>query len=116
MYMTLITTGELKAHSGDNNWLIFDCRFDLSDATKGPANYAESHIPGAVYAHLDDNLSSPMTLDSGRHPMPSIDVLVEWLASCGLTKHSQVVVYDNSFGAETNNNNLCQLTTAGLLC
>ena len=99
MYTALITTGELKAHTGDNNWLIFDCRFDLSDVTRGSGDYAESHIPGAVYAHLDDNLSSPITPDSGRHPMPHIDVLVEWLASSGLTEQSQVVVYDDSFGA-----------------
>ena len=99
MYTTLIKTDELNSHLGDSNWLIFDCRFDLSDETKGKVSYAESHIPGAVYAHLDDNLSSPITADSGRHPMPDIDVLVGWLAACGVTEHTQVIVYDDSYGA-----------------
>lgn len=99
MYTTIIQTDELKNRPGDKNWLIFDCRFDLSDASKGHKAYTKSHIPGAVYAHLDGHLSSPITPSSGRHPMPDLQKLVEWLASCGLTEQSQVVVYDDSFGA-----------------
>ncbi len=99
MYKTLIKAADLNSKLDDSNWLIFDCRFDLSDVSKGQRLYADSHIPGAIYAHLDDNLSSPITDDSGRHPMPDIEKLVNWLATCGLTRQSQVVVYDDSFGA-----------------
>jgi len=86
-------------HLKDDNWVIFDCRFDLSDVNKGYKSYTESHIPGAIYAHLDAHLSSPITPDSGRHPMPDIDRLNQWLASCGLSEQTQVVVYDDSYGA-----------------
>ena len=99
MYDTLIQASELSAHLDDKNWLIFDCRFDLADSAKGEALYRESHIPGAIYAHLDKHLSSAITVQSGRHPLPDITLLVNWLAACGLTEQSQVVVYDDSYGA-----------------
>jgi len=99
MYDTVIKTDQLIPHVEDKNWLIFDCRFDLADVDKGQRSYTESHIPSAIYAHLDHNLSSPVTPDSGRHPMPDIVKLNRWLASCGLTEQSQVVVYDDSYGA-----------------
>ncbi len=99
MYDTLIKTDELLPHVNNKNWLIFDCRFDLSDVDKGQSSYAGSHIPSAIYAHLDDNLSSPVTVGSGRHPMPDINKLNQWLASCGLTEQTQVVVYDDSYAA-----------------
>lgn len=98
MYKTVIQTEELISHLEDKNWLIFDCRFDLFDVSKGKQLYAKSHIPGSVYAHLDEHLSSPITPDSGRHPMPDLQKLIEWLSSCGLTEQTQVVVYDDSFG------------------
>ena len=99
MYKTLIKAEELVSHLEDESWLIFDCRFDLADVDKGHKSYAESHIATANYAHLDFNLSSPITPDSGRQPMPDINKLNQWLASCGLTEHCQVVVYDSSSGA-----------------
>ncbi|MCP4074778.1 MAG: sulfurtransferase [Gammaproteobacteria bacterium] len=99
MYDTLIKANELLLHVEDKNWLIFDCRFDLSDVDKGQKSYAVSHLPGAIYAHLDDHLSSPITPDSGRHPMPDTKKLIQWLATCGLTEQTQVVVYDDSFAA-----------------
>ncbi len=99
MYDTLINAEELNTCLGQDNWLIFDCRFDLSDLTRGQRDYARSHIPGAVYANLDDDLSSPITNDSGRHPMPDIKKLCQWLADCGLNRQTQVIVYDDSYGA-----------------
>jgi thiosulfate/3-mercaptopyruvate sulfurtransferase len=99
IYDKLIQTDELLPRLGDTNWLIFDCRFDLADTAKGESLYRQSHIPGAIYAHLDRHLSSPITANSGRHPLPRQDELVEWLAQCGLRKDTQVVVYDDSFGA-----------------
>jgi thiosulfate/3-mercaptopyruvate sulfurtransferase len=99
IYDKLIQTDELLPRLGDTNWLIFDCRFDLADTTKGERLYHQSHIPGAIYAHLDRHLSSPVTPASGRHPLPQQVELVEWLAACGLRPDTQVVVYDDCFGA-----------------
>jgi len=83
MYDTLIKANELLLHVEDKNWLIFDCRFDLSDVDKGQKSYAVSHLPGAIYAHLDDHLSSPITPDSGRHPMPDTKKLINCLPPSG---------------------------------
>ena len=61
--------------------------------------YAAGHIPGACYAHLEEDLSSPVTSASGRHPLPSPNSPAEKLGRWGIDKNRQVVVYDDSFGA-----------------
>ncbi|HWK74685.1 MAG TPA: rhodanese-like domain-containing protein, partial [Povalibacter sp.] len=61
MYATLVTPAELAAHTRDNRWLIVDCRFDLARPDAGEATYRTSHIPNAVYAHLDRDLAAPVT-------------------------------------------------------
>src|SRR3989304_5831122 len=53
----------------------------------------------APYAHLNEALSSPVTPGSGRHPLPYPNMLAEKLGRWGIDKTSQVVVYDDSFGA-----------------
>lgn len=99
MYATLISAEQLYPYLGDSNWLVVDCRFDLADTGKGHTAYRESHIPGAFYAHLDEQLSSPITAQSGRHPLPDMRLLNQWLANCGMQSDRQVVVYDDSGGA-----------------
>ncbi len=99
MYDTLIQCEDLNNHIGDEGWLIFDCRFNLADPAKGERLYAESHIPGSIYAHLDERLSSPITPHSGRHPMPDPASFNAWLSACGVTAQTQIVVYDDTFGA-----------------
>ena len=47
---------------------VIDCRFDLINPSAGYERYLEGHIPGAVYANLDENLAGPVLRDSGRHP------------------------------------------------
>jgi len=95
----LISAKTLKQHIGDNGWLIFDCRFNLADTEQAQKNYQQSHIPGAIYTHLDHHLSSPITPDSGRHPLPDLSTLLQWLSFCGLQQKTRVVVYDDSAGA-----------------
>jgi thiosulfate/3-mercaptopyruvate sulfurtransferase len=77
--------------------LVFDCSFDLGEAQAGAAQYQLAHIPGAVYAHLDQHLSDkshPDAARAGRHPLPSRETFAAWLATSGLCKGQQVVVYD----------------------
>ena len=69
-YTTLIEPAELLAHLSDPGWAVVDCRFDLADPDAGARLYAASHIPGARYAHLDQDLSGPITAVTGRHPLP----------------------------------------------
>ena len=98
-YTTLVTTEQLAQHLDDPDWVVFDCRFTLTDADAGRRAYAHGHIPGARYAHLDDDLSSPITPATGRHPLPDPDALAEKLGQWGVTAGTQVVVYDDSFGS-----------------
>jgi thiosulfate/3-mercaptopyruvate sulfurtransferase len=96
---TLVSTEELAAHLEDPTWVVIDCRFTLTEPEAGRAAYARSHIPGARYAHLDEDLSSPKTATSGRHPLPDPAQLAAKLGQWGVGDRTQVVVYDDSFGA-----------------
>lgn len=99
MFTTLVTTEQLAQHLNDPQWVAFDCRFTLTDTEAGRRAYAQGHIPGARYAHLDEDLSSQITPTSGRHPMPDADTLARKLGQWGVEKKTQVVVYDDSFGS-----------------
>ena len=96
---TLVNTATLSRHIDDPRWVVVDCRFVLTDPDAGQRAYAAGHIPGARYAHLDNDLCSPVTPASGRHPLPYPQVLAEKLGRWGIDKTSQVVVYDDTFGA-----------------
>ncbi|HQT29853.1 MAG: sulfurtransferase [Hydrogenophilales bacterium 28-61-11] len=96
---TIISTEELAAQLGNPNWIVIDCRFTLTDTEAGRRFYEKSHIPGARYAHLDEDLSSPITSNSGRHPLPDLALFCARLGEWGITPDTQVVVYDDSFGS-----------------
>ncbi len=71
----------------------------MADTAAGRAAYEQEHIPGAVYAHLDDDLSGPPLTDSGRHPLPSPDALKALFGRLGITNQkTQVVAYDDAGG------------------
>jgi thiosulfate/3-mercaptopyruvate sulfurtransferase len=98
-HMTLISTAELAPHIGDPDWALIDCRFKLDNPAAGRELYQAAHIPGAVYAHLDDDLSSPIIPgQTGRHPLPSIDDFAETLSHWGIDERTQVVAYDDNSG------------------
>ncbi len=99
MYTTIISTGELATHLNDSGWVIIDCRFDLAKPEWGFSAYQEMHIPGAGYAHMDHDLSGPVTPQTGRHPLPDVDVMAQRLGNWGIGPGTQVVVYDNAGGA-----------------
>ena len=99
MYTSLISAADLAPHLNDADWLIVDCRFELGKPTAGESAYAAGHIPGAVYAHLDRDLASPITGTSGRHPLPSPQQFADTLGAWGVTRETQVVAYDADTGA-----------------
>ncbi len=99
VFTTLVDTTTVAAHLDDPDWVVFDCRFDLTKPDAGQRAYAEAHIPGARYAHLDNDLSSPITANSGRHPLPDVEVLAAKLGRWGVDRHKQVVAYDGGAGA-----------------
>lgn len=98
-FTTLIETAEVAAHLGDPNWAIMDCRFFLNHPELGRKQYLDAHIPGAVYADLEEELSGPVTKGvTSRHPLPDVDLFVAKLGSWGIDDGVQVVVYDGSGG------------------
>ena len=99
MPTTLIEPAELARHLDDPDWAIVDCRFDLLRPEWGAQAFAVSHIPHALYAHLDRDLSAPRTARSGRHPLPQIEVLAATFARFGIDEHVQVIAYDQGSGA-----------------
>ena len=99
MYNTLVSTEQLALHLSDPNWVVIDCRFTLTDTEAGRKAYAQGHIPGARYAHLDANLSGAKNGSNGRHPLPDPQNLARILGAWGIDHQTQVVVYDDSFGA-----------------
>jgi len=99
MFTTLIDVTDLHDHVADSDWIIIDCRFGMADTDAGRHDYEASHIPGAVYAHLDDDLSNPLVTDNGRHPLPAPEVLRECFGRLGIGAGKQVVAYDNVNGA-----------------
>ncbi len=102
-YNNLVSAEELAAKSLNKlwpkNWLIVDCRFSLAAPDQGWAEYIDGHIPGAYYAHLDNDLSGPVTASSGRHPLPELSQWSHLLNKLGINPHTQVVVYDHGTGA-----------------
>ncbi|HEY4181494.1 MAG TPA: sulfurtransferase [Kofleriaceae bacterium] len=79
--------------------VIFDCRFDVAKPGWGREQYAASHVPGAFYADIDTDLSSPKTPSSGRHPLPHLVAFAGWLGAHGVTPSTPVVAYDQGSGA-----------------
>lgn len=99
MYTTILEPHQLAAHLNDPNWRILDARFDLANPGWGHATYLDSHIPTALYAHLDHDLSGPPTPDNlGRHPIPPLNSLHALFTRWGITPHTQVVTYDSTGG------------------
>lgn len=99
MYTSIISSDELNALLGKDDIVIVDTRFNLKDKGEGRRLYSESHIPGAVYAHLDDDLSNEIIPSiTGRHPWPTNDKMVRLFSSWGISEDTQVVVYDQHHG------------------
>jgi thiosulfate/3-mercaptopyruvate sulfurtransferase len=98
-YNTIVSVDGLAAVAESAETLIIDCRFKLDDPAWGERQYEAAHIPGAVYASLDRDLSGPRTGANGRHPLPDPTVLAQTLSRLGVGVHTQVVAYDQDTGA-----------------
>jgi thiosulfate/3-mercaptopyruvate sulfurtransferase len=98
IYTTLISATQLQAlRASGQPCMVFDCSFDLSQPQAGRAMYADVHIADAVYADLNQSLSSKGQADAasgGRHPLPSRAQFAQWLANVGFANGMQAVVYD----------------------
>lgn len=110
-YTTLISAPDLQSLIASGAPLmVFDCSFDLAHPGAGAAQYADVHIPGAVYADLNNDLSAKhgvpgatgtliaqeadIPASGGRHPLPSRERFSMWLSSVGFANNMQAVVVD----------------------
>ena len=99
-FTTTISASELAHHIEDPNWAIVDSRFKLADPEQGRMDYEAAHIPGAVYAHLNNDLSGPIIQGvTGRHPLPSVEHMTAVFSRLGIDAGVQVVAYDDVGGA-----------------
>ena len=99
MFSTVVSTEQLAQQVNDPAWIVIDCRFTLTNTEAGRAAYARGHIPGALYAHLDQDLAGPKNGSNGRHPLPDAQAFAQKLGAWCIDAKTQVVVYDDSFGA-----------------
>lgn len=100
-YTTLISAADLAALLAappERRPLVCDCSFDLADPESGRRAHLEGHVPGAVYLHLDEDLSGPKTGRNGRHPLPDGDAFAARLAALGAREGMQIIAYDRSGG------------------
>jgi len=111
MYRTLITPEQLQdLQAQGQKLMVFDCSFDLMHPSAGAQQFEQAHIPGAVYANLNTDLSAhkesagshgsstaggaDRPSSGGRHPLPQRERFALWLSSVGLSNDMQAVVYD----------------------
>ena len=94
--MLLIEATQLKNELESNkDLLLFDTRFDLNNPKAGYESYLDGHIPSAIYVDVDHDLSSEKNGQNGRHPLPTIEQWFKTCASLGITKNTNIVIYDN---------------------
>lgn len=92
----LVSPQQLALHLKE--YVVVDCRHSLQDPDAGTRLYKEGHIPGAIFMHLDRDLSGPMTGTNGRHPLPTPEALAATLGAAGIDRDSTVVAYDDMGG------------------
>ncbi len=103
MHTTLIDAKSLKSLMREGSPLrLYDCSVDLMDRSRGRMLYEQAHIPGALHADLETDLSDKSGTDAvcgGRHPMPSRERIAAWLGRTGLHPGMQVVVCESQGSA-----------------
>jgi thiosulfate/3-mercaptopyruvate sulfurtransferase len=104
MYDFLVSAQELNQCLSSPDLVLVDVRYNLFDPLLGFNEYCQQHIPGAVYADLDEDLAGVIEDRNGRHPLPSMEKFVAFVRRAGIRENSQVVAYDDIFGG-----NACRL-------
>ncbi|MCW1970732.1 MAG: sulfurtransferase [Anaerolineae bacterium] len=98
-FNTLISVAEAAQHLDDPNWVFVDVRYSLQEEAWGRREYLLSHVKGAIFASLSDDLSGEVVRGkTGRHPFPTQADFVATLSRWGIGPKTQVVAYDGGPG------------------
>ncbi|UBF28333.1 sulfurtransferase [Kovacikia minuta CCNUW1] len=101
MTSSVVSAAWLNEHLHDSQVAIVDCRFSLMQPELGQQQYQASHIPGAYFLDLNQDLSGPVEKHGGRHPLPDGAILAGKLETMGISSNppaepTLVVAYDDS--------------------
>jgi thiosulfate/3-mercaptopyruvate sulfurtransferase len=91
-----MSVDELAAMLGEPGLVVVDCRWALNKPDHGRNAYRAGHIPGAVFADLETDLSS--RIGPGRHPLPEPTTFDAMLGGWRVSPQSTVVAYDDAGG------------------
>lgn len=94
VFRTLVSVEDLRAHLGDPDWVIVDCRHSLLDFQAGERAYAQGHIPGAFFARVEEDLAGEKNGRNGRHPLPDPQTFAAFLRELGVNETTQLIAYD----------------------
>lgn len=97
-FETLIDVDTLAEHQSQADWIVLDCRFDLSRPGWGAEEFARGHVPRAQYADLDHDLAGPVGPMTGRHPLPAVAHFSARASAWSIDESVQVVAYDQGSG------------------
>ena len=98
-YRTIVSAEELHRSLANPALAIFDCRHELMNPDAGARAYAQSHLPGARFAHSETDLAGLKTGRNGRHPLPDPQAFMGWLGRNGVDADKQIVAYDFAAGS-----------------
>ncbi|RYZ80548.1 MAG: sulfurtransferase, partial [Moraxellaceae bacterium] len=104
MYQTLISVEQAKisveqAKAMTGDVVCVDCRHQLGNPAWGEQQYQLGHLQQARFAHIDNDLSSPIIAgQTGRHPLPTPESLTVLFGKLGIGAKTQVIAYDQDNG------------------
>jgi thiosulfate/3-mercaptopyruvate sulfurtransferase len=93
-FTTIVAPRELYERLGSPELVVIDCRHSLADFALGRRAYEESHIPGAFFAGVEQDLAGEKTGRNGRHPLPDPQIFARFLSALGVRDETQIVAYD----------------------
>ena len=89
-----VTTEWLAAHLGDPSVAIVDASWYLPTAGRDPrAEYAEAHIPGAVFFDVDGIADTTSGLP---HMLPAPEQFAAAVGAMGISEKQRIVIYDGA--------------------
>jgi thiosulfate/3-mercaptopyruvate sulfurtransferase len=91
----LVETAWLRAHLGEPDLRVVDCRYILGRPGAGRPKWLEAHIPGAAFLDVDRDLAAEPGV-RGRHPLPEAADFEAAARRAGIDSTSRVVAYDEA--------------------